>query len=145
MDPFYRTLSGFFIILIEKDWLAFGHRFADRNGFKDKSKPQTWKGTMQQPPNFSPVLMQFMDCVYQLLNQFPTAFEFSSKLLVTIVDASYSCQYGTFLCNSVREPREHQLHRVTVSLWTMILVNRKSFTNPLYSPTKATLVITNSQ
>ena len=37
LDPYYRTIDGF-IILIEKDWLSFGHMFNHRSGFLSSEK-----------------------------------------------------------------------------------------------------------
>ena len=63
LDPFYRTIKGF-QILVEREWLSFGHKFADRCG-------QGIEGEQ------SPIFLQWLDCIYQLLKQFPTAFEFN--------------------------------------------------------------------
>lgn len=45
--------------------------------------------------------------------QFPTAFEFNERLLLTILDHLYSCRFGTFLynCESARD----QHVRTTIS------------------------------
>lgn len=37
LDPYYRTIDGF-IILVEKDWLSFGHMFRHRSGFLGSEK-----------------------------------------------------------------------------------------------------------
>lgn len=37
LDPYYRTIDGF-IVLVEKDWLSFGHMFKHRSGFLSSEK-----------------------------------------------------------------------------------------------------------
>jgi hypothetical protein len=90
MDPFYRTIHGF-TILIEKEWISFGHQFGKRNGLNNCSKFYE---------EYSPIFLQWLDCVHQAIYQFPTAFEFNVNLLSYISDNIYNCAYGTFLYNS---------------------------------------------
>lgn len=66
----------------------------------------------------SPIFLQFIDCVYQLLQMFPVAFEFTPAFLEMILEAAYSCQFGTFLYNTHRmRTRKNGLISKTMSLW----------------------------
>lgn len=58
------------------------------------------------PKEISPVIDQFIECVWQLMEQFPCAFEFNERFLIHIQHHIYSCQFGNFLCNSQKERRE---------------------------------------
>eukprot|EP01133_Synstelium_polycarpum_P018609 gene18609-22269_t len=123
LDPYYRTLEGF-IVLIEKEWLSFGHKFAQRMGHGDAKH-----GDEQR----SPVFLQFIESIYQILCQFPKAIEFNERLLLDILQHLFSCRFGTFLFNCERERMLNNLHTTTVSLWSHVLSNRDKYVNPLYS------------
>ncbi|KAM6910993.1 phosphatidylinositol-3,5-bisphosphate 3-phosphatase MTMR2 isoform 3-T3 [Lycodopsis pacificus] len=122
LDSYYRTVRGF-EVLLEKEWLSFGHRFQLRVGHGDKNHTDADR---------SPVFIQFIDCVWQLTRQFPAAFEFNEYFLVTILDHLYSCLFGTFLCNSEQQRLKEEIPKRTVSLWSYINSQLEEFTNPLY-------------
>uniref|UniRef100_A0A7N6AV06 Phosphatidylinositol-3-phosphate phosphatase n=1 Tax=Anabas testudineus TaxID=64144 RepID=A0A7N6AV06_ANATE len=122
LDPYYRTLRGF-MVLIEKDWVSFGHKFSHRCNH-----------LVGDPKEVSPIVDQFLECVWHLMEQFPCAFEFNERFLITIHSHVYSCQYGNFIGNNQREKIELRVHEKTHSLWTYLWTNRADYVNPLYRP-----------
>uniref|UniRef100_A0A672PY34 Myotubularin-related protein 6-like n=1 Tax=Sinocyclocheilus grahami TaxID=75366 RepID=A0A672PY34_SINGR len=125
MDPYYRTIKGF-MVLIEKDWISFGHKFADRCDQLDPDQKEV-----------SPIFTQFLECVWQLTEQFPQAFEFSEWFLIQIHEHVHSCQFGNFLGNSQRQREVLQLKERTYSLWAHLLSEKQNYMNPVYSPSFA--------
>lgn len=87
LDPYYRTIDGF-RVLIEKEWLAFGHRFGHRSNLRPNSSPGS---------PFAPTFLQFLDAVHQIWVQFPLAFEFNDYYLRFLAYHSVSCRFRTFL------------------------------------------------
>lgn len=69
-------LQGF-QILVEREWLEFGHKFADRCGQTEDINENC------------PVFLQFLDILHNIIKQFPTAFEFSINYLVSV------CMYSS--------------------------------------------------
>lgn len=107
-DARVRTLTGF-MRMLEVDWIGFGHRFSLRVGHEVESAHHR---------QCSPTFLQFLDCVYQLMNQYPTCFEFNSLFLIELLDHVYSCRFHTFLWNSERERRHHSgTWAATISIW----------------------------
>ncbi|UMM41670.1 hypothetical protein L5515_017828 [Caenorhabditis briggsae] len=134
-DQFYRTCEGF-RVLIEKEWLSFGHYF-----HKDAEM-------------CSPSFMCFMDCVYQITQQYPTAFEFSEFYISFVAFHSAAGYYRTFVddCEEKRiqsDANEFYLpdDLSTISIWESIkLRNRvsKVFLNEMYEPFSDILVPSSS-
>ncbi|XP_003225571.2 myotubularin-related protein 6 [Anolis carolinensis] len=121
LDPFYRTIKGF-MVLIEKDWIAFGHKFSDRCGQLDGD-----------PKEISPVFVQFLESVWHLTEQFPRAFEYNEAFLLQIHEHVHSCQFGNFIGNCQKEREELRLKEKTYSLWPFLLEQREKYLNPVYS------------
>uniref|UniRef100_A0A8C2WAJ1 Myotubularin related protein 7a n=1 Tax=Cyclopterus lumpus TaxID=8103 RepID=A0A8C2WAJ1_CYCLU len=122
LDPHYRTLRGL-MVLIEKDWVSFGHKFSHRCNH-----------LVGDPKEVSPAIDQFLESVWQLMEQFPCAFEFNARFLITIHSHVYSCQYGNFIGNNQRERVELRLRERTHSLWSYLWKNQTDYINPLYRP-----------
>ncbi|MCO5597459.1 hypothetical protein L7F22_051537 [Adiantum nelumboides] len=144
-------LLVFGMALIEKDWLAFGHPFADRLGmptynssnnlYISDSVRQSSGQNISSPVrlsqgsaftsslshtaaassnNFSPIFLQWVDCVSQLLRLYPRAFEFSSAFLVEILDCVFSCRFGNFLCNSEKERFQAGISESCGCMWVYL-------------------------
>lgn len=86
LDPFFRTITGI-QTLIQKEWVALGHPFSDRIGH------------VHQTAEKSPIFLLFIDCVWQLINQFPESFEYSETFLTTIWDSVFLPIFDTFQFN----------------------------------------------
>uniref|UniRef100_A0A3Q3KJ79 phosphatidylinositol-3,5-bisphosphate 3-phosphatase n=1 Tax=Mastacembelus armatus TaxID=205130 RepID=A0A3Q3KJ79_9TELE len=122
LDSYYRTLCGF-QVLVEKEWISFGHKFSARVGHGDENHANSER---------SPLFVQFIDCVWQMTRQFPAAFQFNELFLMTVLDHLYSCLFGTFLYNSEAERAAKEVQTKTVSLWSYINSQPEDFSNPFY-------------
>ncbi|XP_035909354.1 myotubularin-related protein 10-B [Anopheles stephensi] len=127
MDSSYRTIQGI-QNLIQKEWVILGHPFSDRLGHVS-----TVKITER-----SPLFLLFLDCTWQLLQQFPEAFEFSDVFLTTLWDSLFLPIFDTFQFNSETE-RYQALNAEHVVLrpvwdWEKQFDHKDLalFTNPLY-------------
>uniref|UniRef100_A0A671RYI9 phosphatidylinositol-3,5-bisphosphate 3-phosphatase n=1 Tax=Sinocyclocheilus anshuiensis TaxID=1608454 RepID=A0A671RYI9_9TELE len=130
LDPYYRTIEGF-QVLVETEWLDFGHKFADRCGHGENAEDLNER---------CPVFLQWLDCVHQLQRQFPCSFEFNEAFLVKLVQHTYSCLFGTFLCNSKKEREDRHIQERTCSVWSLLRAANRSFKNMLYSSHSETVL-----
>lgn len=108
LDPYYRTMDGF-QVLIQKEWIWFGHKFQQRN-----------LPIAEQHKEESPVFLQFIECVWQIMQQFPSVFEFNEEFLHLLIHHTYSARFGDFLANNIEEYYALELDKKTLSIWTWL-------------------------
>ncbi|XP_014803881.1 PREDICTED: myotubularin-related protein 9 [Calidris pugnax] len=125
LDPRCRTICGFESLVV-REWLQAGHPFQQRCAQSAYSNSkQKWE---------APVFLLFLDCVWQILRQFPCSFEFNEQFLIMLFEHAYASQFGTFLGNNESERSKLKLPQKTMSLWSW--VNRSEelckFQNPLF-------------
>lgn len=163
LDPYYRTIKGF-QVLIEKDWLSFGHKFLDRCGHLSSEKfflspaegsggggaeaAQAFFASVQNKftspghlKETSPIFHQFLECARQVQRQFPERFEFNERFLYQLYYHLYSCQFGTFLWNCEKERRVDEAggpppFESTISIWDWLNTPEETEKNrnPDYDP-----------
>ncbi|CAJ0959360.1 unnamed protein product [Ranitomeya imitator] len=102
MDPHYRTRCGF-QCLIQKEWVMGGHNFLDRCNH------------LRTNDGEAPVFLLFLDCVWQLVHQYPLAFEFSETYLTVLSDSINIPIFSTFFFNSAYQRDTHKWVRARVS------------------------------
>lgn len=126
VDPFYRTIDGF-CVLIEKEWLQFGHPFQMRCAHgQDK--------VTRQDNEFSPIFIQFLDCVWQISRLYRRVFEFNHQMILQLADELFAGRFGAFLFSSELDRKVYQTRTQSADLWQFIDHGRRSFTNRHYDP-----------
>ena len=123
LDPFYRTIRGL-EVLIEKDWISFGHKFEDRSGH--------FKSHNYNSKERAPVFISFWDWLFQLISQFPHSFEYNNTLLLFLSHHVYTCKFGTFLFDHDRDRNFMEIRSKTISIWDFVNSNLDSFKNIFY-------------
>ena len=73
------------------------------------------------------------------LGRISTHFEFHGILYIFIlqvklVQHTYSCLFGTFLCNSLKARLKNSIKERTCSVWSLIVVEGNKYRNFLYDP-----------
>ncbi|KAK3538001.1 hypothetical protein QTP70_027321 [Hemibagrus guttatus] len=132
MDPECRTFTGF-LRLLEREWVQAGHPFQQRCAHSAYSHARL----KYECPSF----LLLLDCVWQIMHQFPLAMEFSEALLLRLAQEAYASDYGTFLCNNEHERHTLRVKENTHCLFRFLLQcpEREQYISPLYEHTQLTI------
>ncbi|KAH8368521.1 hypothetical protein KR084_012689 [Drosophila pseudotakahashii] len=136
LDPHFRTIDGF-QSLVQKEWVALEHPFQRRLGHVYPAQQAGGSAELLDSEQ-SPVFLLFLDCVWQLLQQFPDEFEFTQTYLTTLWDSCFMPIFDTFQFDTqaqrLKAARESQLVHRPVWDWGEQFSDKDKmfFSNPLY-------------
>ncbi|XP_004349497.2 hypothetical protein CAOG_02747 [Capsaspora owczarzaki ATCC 30864] len=131
---------GGFELLIEHEWVAYGHPFSTRCGHITRQAADESEGASSPAPgteswakkpswlpltpnsapsdaDHAPYFLLFLDCVHQIMTQYPLSFEMTEKYLITLCDAMWACLFGTFVSNSDKDRVDSSMESRTVPVW----------------------------
>ena len=104
----------------------FGHKFSSRLGHVcepgESNTSSNGTSSASASKETSPVFTQFLECVWQITQQFPCAFEFNERFLVKLHEHAHSCQFGNFVGNCEKD-------RLDYKYAEYVKLNRGVFTN----------------
>lgn len=127
LNPDSRTVRGL-MALVDREWIQGGYPFGTRHSQSCYTPAQSRLKTS------GATFVLFLDCVYQLYQQFPLSFEFDPQLLIILFEHSYFSQYGTFIVDSESERMELMAFTKTTSLWSHL--NRPDIITTLLNPSE---------
>ena len=124
LDGYYRTSRGF-LALIDKEFSQAGHLFARRHNTFVREKGSQ-----------SPILLQFLDAVQNLVSHNPCCFEFSPNLLVDLAILSYCGVFANFICDNESQRSIQNARENGMDVWNFFGLKMKYYTNLNYDSTQ---------
>ena len=128
IDPYYRTIHGL-INLINKEWISSGYPF----GFTLMSMNYTIN---EQSSVFRPTFVLFLDCIHNIISQYPLEFEYTDYFLIRILDHIFEGKCPVFMFKSIKSMTAlytiNQIDDMIKLFWNEVLSEQNSYFNPLY-------------
>lgn len=159
IDPYFRTFHGF-CTLIEKEFFYFKYPFNEKsnpeylqksssssNQINKKLTPQNTNTNLSSnsaiPPSnvlpsnenvifeFNGIFILFLDCVWTLLSQSPSSFQFRKEFILYLSDIVYS---GLFTSQDPSFKGNNNKFDDNVNIWNIKIDKSLNFNNPFFVP-----------
>lgn len=123
-DDYFRTITGF-ASLVNKEWVASGYAFQ-----------LSLMAVNRVDTNFLPTFLMFLDCVHNVLVQYPTEFEFTEMYLIEIIDTILGGESELFKFNCPKNislfcrGKESEL---VDDIWCRVWEHKSEYRNSLFN------------